>query len=124
VDPAPPHDSDPGRSSTYPAGSLMPAVRRWMVRAFPWHAGIMLAGNVLLNGVNVVTGSPWWAFWPLAVTGLALGVHYLFYKTAAVDERWVAERTEELNLKSYDRSHIENLKSRYSDDAPGGDRTS
>ena len=35
----------------------------------------------------------------------------------AVDERWVEERTEELNLKSYDRSHIEDLKSRYGADS-------
>jgi hypothetical protein len=95
-----------------------------MVRAFPWHAGIMLAANHVLTGLNAATGGPWWAFWPLAATGLVLGVHYLFYKTAAVDEGWVAERTEELNLKSYDRSHIENLKSRYGGDDAPNDRAS
>ena len=30
-----------------------------------------------------------------------------------VDEHWAEERVEELNLKSYDRSHIEELKSRF-----------
>ena len=32
-----------------------------------------------------------------------------------VDEHWAEERVEELNLKSYDRSHIEELKSRFGD---------
>jgi hypothetical protein len=37
----------------------------------------------------------------------------LFYKAVTVDDRWAEERVEELNLKSYDRSHIEDLKARY-----------
>ena len=84
------------------------------MRAFRWH---LLAFVCLLNAVltlaNVLTGMPWWAFWPLLVTGFLLGVHYLVYKAVTVDEPWAEERVEELNLKSYDRSHIEELKSRY-----------
>jgi hypothetical protein len=62
---------------------------------------------------NVLTGMPWWSFWPLLVTGFLLGLHYLLFKAVTVDESWAAERVQELNLKSYDRSHIEELKSRY-----------
>jgi anti-sigma factor RsiW len=87
---------------------------RWMVRAFPWHLRAFLVANFALTAVNVFAGGYWWGFWPLAATGFALGVHYLFYKAVAADERWVDERIEELNLKSYDRSHIEGLKERYS----------
>ena len=94
------------------------AIRDRLVPAFPWHVCIFLVANVALGIANAVTGGPWWAFWPLPVTAMALGAHYLFYKAAAADERWAAQRAEELNLKSYDRSHIENLKSRYHDDAP------
>lgn len=83
------------------------------MRAFRWHLGAFLALNAALTLANVVTGVPWWAFWPLLVTGLALGIHYLLYKAVTVDETWAEERVEELNLKSYDRSHIEELKSRY-----------
>jgi hypothetical protein len=90
-----------------------------MVRAFPWHARGFVVGNILLSGVNALIGGSWWAFWPLLVTAVALAVHYFLYKTIAVDQRWVDERTQELNLKSYDRSHIEDLKSRYGDDATG-----
>ena len=72
----------------------------------------LLALNIALNLANVVMGRPWWAFWPLIVTGFLLGVHYLLYKATTVDEQWAEERVEELNLKSYDRGHIEELKSR------------
>ena len=77
--------------------------------------------NLLLTGINIVLGGSWWAFWPLMVTGAVLAVHYFFYKAIAVDRRWVDERVEELNLKSYDRSHIEDLKSRYGGGNEPGD---
>lgn len=86
------------------------------MRTLRWHMLAMLALNLVLTGINIVTGGWWWAFWPLAVTAALLAVHYFFYKATAADERWVAERVEELNLKSYDRGHIEDLKSRYGED--------
>jgi len=66
-----------------------------------------------LGLANVVTGRPWWAFWSLIATAFLLGLHYLLYKGLSVDEQWADERVEELNLKSYDRGHIEDLKSRF-----------
>jgi hypothetical protein len=113
VEPAP-RETDPALAAARPALS---AARRQMVRAFPWHARGFVVCNILLNGVNALTGGFWWAFWPLIASGLALGVHYLGYKAAAVDADWVEARTEELNLKSYDRGHIEDLKSRYGADS-------
>ena len=98
------------------------AIRDWFVHAFPWHVRIFLVANVALGIVNAATGGLWWAFWPLLITSIALGVHYLFRRAAAADEHWAAQRAEELNLKSYDRSHIENLKSRYPDDTPPDQR--
>jgi hypothetical protein len=94
-------------------GSLLGAPGRWLVGVLPWHVRAFLIGNVGLSVANVFTGRPWWAFWPLLATGLLLAVHYLVYKAAAVDEGWVDARVEELNLKSYDRSHIEDLKARH-----------
>jgi hypothetical protein len=96
-----------------PGGSRFAAAGRRLVRAFAWHARAFLAANAALTAANLWTGGRWWAFWPLIATGALLAVHYLFYKAAAVDERWVEERIEELNLKSYDRSHIEDLKARH-----------
>jgi 2TM domain len=100
----------------------LPATSRRLVRAFPLHFSIFLAVNAALLVVNAFTGGYWWAFWPLLATGFLVGVHYLFYKAVAVDERWVEERVEELNLKSYDRGHIEDLKARYDGKSNPGDR--
>jgi hypothetical protein len=82
-------------------------------RTYRWHLLAFLAVNGILGLINVVTGGAWWAFWPLVATGVALALHFFLYKAVAVDEEWVEERTQELNLKSYDRSHIEDLKTRY-----------
>lgn len=102
-------------------GRTLAAIRPWVVRGFRWHAAVFLMLNGVLTVFNVATGSPWWAFWPLAATALLLGLHYIVYKSLTANEAWAAERVEELNLKSYDRSHIEDLKSRYPDrpDSPG-----
>jgi len=83
------------------------------VSSFRWHVTIFLLLNAALGIANLVTGKPWWAFWPLLASGFLLALHYLGYKTLTVDEPWADERTQELNLKSYDRSHIEDLKSRH-----------
>ena len=94
-------------------GSLLGAAGLWLVRGFAWHLRAFVAANALLSAANAWTGRPWWAFWPLVATGFLLAVHYLLYKAAVVDERWADARVEELNLKSYDRSHIEDLKARH-----------
>ena len=121
MDPTTGREAEPDTSARS-GGSLLPVARRRLVRAFPWHLAAFLAGNLLLAGVNALAGGSWWAFWPLLVTGVILGVHYLCYKAVSVDERWAQERTEEVNLKSYDRGHIEGLKSRYGTGDTGDDR--
>jgi hypothetical protein len=83
-----------------------------LVRSFRRHAWGFLALNLGLTAVNITTGRPWWALWPLLATGLALGVHYILFKAFTVDERWADERASELNRKSYDRSHIESIRER------------
>lgn len=120
----PPQTEDDRRKLQGDAGTVrLGAAGRWLERAFPWHVCGFLAGNAAFSIANAFTGGPWWAFWPLVVTACLLAIHYLFYKSTAVDERWVEERIEELNLKSYDRSHIESLKARHGDKAaPGHDR--
>jgi hypothetical protein len=92
------------------------------VRAFRWHLMAFVALNAALSLSNAWMGGPWWASWPLIVTGILLGLHYLLYKAVTADEQWAQERVEELNLKSYDRSHIEELKSRYGVDNTPEDR--
>lgn len=81
-------------------------------RMLRWHLTTFLALNLVLSIINIATGRPWWAVWPLVATGFVLALHYLAYRATAADEQWVAARVSELNLKSYDRSHIENIKER------------
>jgi len=66
--------------------------------------------NLLLNGVNIAQGPPWWAFWPLVIWGLALMLHFLVQRSSSVSESWVEERTQDLRSKSYDASHIDEIR--------------
>jgi hypothetical protein len=95
---------------------------RSLVGTFRWHLVAFTLVNGVLSAANVITGPPWWSFWPLLGTGFVLALHYFAYKTATATERWAADRAEELNLKSYDRSHIEDLKTRYRSEGRGLER--
>lgn len=78
-----------------------------VVALYPLHRAVTLALNGLLTVANFFTGTPWWAVWPLLVTGFALGLHYLVYKVRTTDDEWVQQRVDDLHDRSYDRGHIE-----------------
>ena len=82
---------------------------------FRVHLWAFVLVNLALNAGNWFTGGDWWAFWPLVVWAVVLGVHYLMYKARRVDARWVAERTEDVRSKSYDRAHMDSIQARHAD---------
>jgi hypothetical protein len=88
-------------------------------RAFRVHAWAYFAAACTLSLANWYTGAPWWSFWPLAVWGVVLAVHYLVYKTGTVDEAWVEERTADLHSKSYDAGHIDQIAADQEKKQPG-----
>ena len=96
----------------------MPSART----VFRWHAWAYAAGASALVLANVLTGSGWWSFWPLAVWSVALAIHYLFHKARSVDDSWVAERTADLHSKSYDVSHIDRIAESQRTDTSGVDK--
>ena len=102
------------RGSASPARAERPG-RATTVRL---HAGIFLAGAGVLIALNWATGGGWWSFWPLAAWGVALGVHYMIYKSRIVDESWAEERSADLRSKSYDASHIDDIARRAGGAAP------
>lgn len=77
---------------------------------FRRHLQAFVAVNALLTAINVYTGPPWWAFWPLVVWGLLLMLHFLYHRTQAVNEAWVDERTQDVRSKSYDLGHIDDIR--------------
>ena len=92
------------------------------VRGFRLHLLIYLMVGFLALVLAAVTG--WrWLSWPMLVWAVLLLAHYLVYKTRTVDERWVEERVEELDLKSYDRDHIQSIRAQHGgDDIPRKDQ--
>jgi len=80
-----------------------------LVRAYAYHRAGFIAFNVVLTLVNIYTGKPWWALWPLLVTGLIFLIHYLIFKASTVDDAWVDDRAADLYDKSYDQGHIRTI---------------
>ena len=92
------------------------------MRALQLHVWAYALGAGVLIATNWATGGGWWSFWPLAVWGVVLGVHYLVYKSRTVDETWAAERTADLRSKSYDAGHIDAITREHGRDDPAGER--
>jgi hypothetical protein len=97
----------------------MPQVEDGGRRRLRRHVVAFCAFNACLTALNVYLGRPWWAVWPLLAWGVVLAVHWLIWRARTVDDRWVDARTEELWLKSYDRSHIDGIRER-GDGVPAG----
>ncbi len=88
-----------------------------MRRALRWHMLAYAAvGGILL--VIRLYDVEWWFFWPLFVWGLALALHYFYVKSVDVDEQWVSERTGDVRFRSYDLSHIDDIKERVDERDP------
>ena len=81
-----------------------------IARLFRPHLAAFVVVNVVLTGINIYGGAPWWAFWPLAIWGLVLMLHFLYARASSVDEAWVEERTLDLHSKSYDSGHIDDIR--------------
>lgn len=84
----------------------------WLVASFRWHAILAAVATATAIAANVRMGPPAWSLWVVVAAIALLGPHYLLYKIMTIDESWVDARSEEIHLKSYDRSHIQDISGR------------
>lgn len=65
---------------------------------------------------NVVVGGGWWTFWPMFIWSVALSFHYCTFKCLVVDREWARDKAMDLQAKSYDFGHIQDMGQRIKDD--------
>ena len=89
-------------------GVAQARLQRW----FPRHvqAYFVIIGG--LTVINIMTGAPWWSFWPMLGWGGLLALHFFYVKAVNVDEGWVDDRVDDLRFRSYDLGHIEDIETR------------
>lgn len=85
---------------------------------FPRHLAAFTAVAATALAAELVSGSDWPLFWPLAVWSVALAVHYFLASAYDLDREWVDERIAELRSRSYDFDHIRNIEQRVRDRDP------
>lgn len=66
--------------------------------------------------INIIDGAPWWAFWPTAVWGTVLMIHFFIVKAMTIDESWANERALDLREHSYDFDHMKDIERRIVED--------
>ncbi|MGZ0188744.1 MAG: 2TM domain-containing protein [Alphaproteobacteria bacterium] len=87
--------------------SLLPRALKFRLHLYLYAAIFVL--TVLLN---TGFGASLPMFWPLAVWGLAVTVHFFIASSIDVPEEWIEERAEDLRGRSYDFDHIRNIQKR------------
>jgi hypothetical protein len=102
---------EPGAVSDAADDAVPPILHR-IARLYRLHLVVSAAFNAALAAVNVASGGGWWTFWPALASWLLLGLHYLIFKVATVDESWAEMRTDDLRSKSYDLAHIHSIAER------------
>jgi len=100
-------------SEPVPFSDLATRIGAWAQRTYIWHLSFFIGFNVLLTAINLWTGKPWWALWPLVITGGLFLLHFLIYKTSLVDDEWVDERAGDVYGRSYDMGHINSIADRH-----------
>ncbi len=89
------------------AAEARPALRR--------HGLAYAAVNGVLVVIDALTPGSWWFFWPLFGWGAALGFHYLYVRSLAVDQDWAEQRADDIRYRAYDLQHIKDIEERYKD---------
>ncbi len=88
-------------------------VHALLTRHFATHLRlwISIGGGLLL--LDALIGDSFGrSFWPVALWGVLLCLHFLCSRAFRVDDEWVRGRTEDLRLRSYDLSHIVDIEDR------------
>jgi hypothetical protein len=93
--------------SEEPDTSLLPRALK-----FRQHLYVYAALFVLTVLLNKAFGASLPMFWPLAVWGLALTIHFFISSSIDIPDDWIEERAEDLRGRSYDFDHIRDIQKR------------
>ncbi len=96
-----------------PAASDETAETARAVRRLRRHILAYAAVNGALFLIDLLTPGSWWFLWPMFGWGVAVAAHWLYVKSAHIDEDWTQRRTEDIRLQAYDLGHIEDIGKRH-----------
>ncbi len=96
-----------------PAASDETAERDRAVRRLRRHILAYVAINGALFLIDLLTPGSWWFLWPMFAWGVAVAAHWLYVKSANIDDVWVQQRTEDIRLQAHDLGHIEDIVERH-----------
>ncbi len=96
-----------------PAASDETAEPDRAVRRLRRHILAYAAVNGALFLIDLLTPGSWWFLWPMFGWGVAVAAHWLYVKSAHIDEDWTQRRTEDIRLQAYDLGHIEDIGKRH-----------
>ena len=96
-----------------PAASDETAERDRAVRHLRRHILAYAAVTGALFLIDLLTPGSWWFLWPMLGWGVAVAAHWLYVKSAHIDEDWTQQRTEDIRLQAYDLGHIEDIGKRH-----------
>ncbi len=96
-----------------PAESDETAQRDRAIRRLRRHILVFAAVNGVLLLIDQLAPGQWWFLWPMFAWGVAVAAHWLYVKSAHIDEVWAQLRTEDIRLAAHDLGHIDDIAMRY-----------
>ena len=77
------------------------------------HILVYAAVSGVLFLIDLLTPGPLWFLWPMFGWGFVLAAHWLYVKSANIDDDWAQRRTEDIRLQAHDLGHIEDIAKRH-----------
>ena len=99
------NDVPPASDQTTPRDRALRRLRR--------HILVYAAINGALLLIDLLMPGQWWFLWPMFGWGVVVAAHWLYVKSAHIDEAWAQLRTEDIRLAAHDLGHIEDIVGRH-----------
>jgi hypothetical protein len=85
-------------------------VNKALLASYRWHQMGFMVGLLALAIVDFFFLDGWATFWVMTAWSLLFGVHFMIFRSQAVDEEWVRERIIFDVYKPWDYGHVDEIR--------------
>lgn len=85
-------------------------LNKFLLASYRWHQSAFMVGFAGMLVVDFFFLDGWATFWLMVVWSLVFGVHFMVFRSQAVDEEWVREKIIFDVYRPWDYGHIDEIK--------------
>jgi hypothetical protein len=85
-------------------------INRAVLNCYRWHQMAFMVGLFALACADFFFFDGWSTFWAMVAWSLVFGVHFMIFRSQAVDEKWVRERIIFEVYRPWDYGHVDEIR--------------